>query len=92
MQLQLTVCPQCAAPAESTDEGCVDSTDGPVRMARVRCVRRHWFLLPAGDLAGSRAHLPGPAASGVPGSPASWGLPRGERAAASGIVHEARDR
>jgi hypothetical protein len=92
MELQLTICPECGAPAETTDEGHVDSTDGPVRVVRVRCVRRHWFLLAADDLASSNAYLRTPAASGVPSTPASGSLPHAGRAAASGIVHEARGR
>lgn len=45
MSLTLIACPECGAPAEVTDEGLVYSTDGPVRMVRVRCLQRHWFLL-----------------------------------------------
>jgi hypothetical protein len=58
MTLQLTTCPECGAPADVTDEGSVDSTDGPVRVVRVHCARRHWFLMdgdglpsPASDIA-----------------------------------------
>jgi hypothetical protein len=32
-------------------EGLVASTDGPIELVRVRCVRRHWFLMPADRLA-----------------------------------------
>lgn len=91
MHLELTSCPHCGAPAETTDEGHVDSTDGPVPVVRVRCVRRHWFLLVADEPASSDAHFGTPAASGVPGSPASGSLPDGVCDAASGTVYEGRD-
>lgn len=55
MSLQLTSCPSCGAPAEVVDEGCVDSTSGPVALLRVRCARRHWFLLDAPALERARA-------------------------------------
>ena len=51
MSLELTTCPECGAPAELIDEGSVESTDGPVRVVRLRCARRHWFLLDAASLA-----------------------------------------
>ena len=82
MPLQLTICPECAAPAETTDEGHVDSTDGPVPVVRVRCIRHHWFLLGANESASSNAYFPTPA---LPGSAATRGLPHGVRAAASGM-------
>ncbi len=44
MQLELTACPQCGAPAEVDDLGTSASTGGPVSVVRVACVRRHWFL------------------------------------------------
>ena len=43
--LRMTGCPECGAPAEVLAEGRVGSTSGPVAMVRVRCVRRHWFLM-----------------------------------------------
>jgi hypothetical protein len=50
MSLTLTQCPECGAPAEVQDEGCVQGTSGPVGVCRVVCVRRHWFLLAVDSL------------------------------------------
>ena len=44
--LRMIGCPQCDAPAEVVSEGRLWSTDGPVELVRVRCVERHWFLMP----------------------------------------------
>ncbi len=43
-------CPDCAQPAwvEWRDE--VNSTSGPVVHVKVRCLDRHWFLMPEGWL------------------------------------------
>ena len=40
------VCPQCRQPAEVTDRAELDSTDGLIAHAHVRCLLRHWFVLP----------------------------------------------
>ena len=45
-ELDLVVCPECSAPAEVVDRFALASTDGPVEHAKVRCLARHWFLLP----------------------------------------------
>ncbi len=50
-----TTCPECGAPAEVEWRDVLESTDGPVEHAKVRCVRRHWFLLPVASLARPRA-------------------------------------
>jgi hypothetical protein len=47
---ELTACPECSAPAEVTEVVILGSTDGPVDHARVRCVRKHWFFMPADRL------------------------------------------
>lgn len=44
--LQLTSCPECDAPAEITDRTVLASTDGPIEHVKIRCINRHWFLLP----------------------------------------------
>ena len=44
---RLVACPECGRLAEVVDEFAVSSTDGPVAHVKVRCVERHWFLLPA---------------------------------------------
>ena len=49
-ELDLVVCPECAAPAEVVDRFALPSTDGPVEHVKVVCLARHWFLLPAGAL------------------------------------------
>ena len=52
--MDVTWCPECGAPAEITDRVVLESTDGPVEHARIRCAARHWFLLSVGTL--ERAH------------------------------------
>jgi hypothetical protein len=49
--MDLTACPECAELAEVQWRAVLDSTDGPVEHAKVRCVQRHWFLLPVAALA-----------------------------------------
>lgn len=49
--LQITTCPQCQVPAEVVARHVLDSTDGPVEHARVRCARKHVFNLPVEMLA-----------------------------------------
>ena len=44
--MDMTTCPECGAPAEVRDRHVLDSTDGPVEHARIRCVQRHHFFLP----------------------------------------------
>ncbi len=48
--MELTLCPQCGAPAEVTWRFAEESTDGPVEHVRVRCLNRHWFMGPADSL------------------------------------------
>ena len=48
--LDTTTCPECGALAEVQWRAVVESTDGPVEHAKIRCVRRHWFLLPVASL------------------------------------------
>ncbi len=54
--MDLTTCPECGALAEIRDRHVLQSTDGPIEHARVRCVQRHHFFLPVERLA-----LPAPA-------------------------------
>lgn len=51
MSLDLTRCPDCGAPAEVEWRAVMESTDGPVEHARVRCLHGHWYLLPVASLA-----------------------------------------
>ena len=46
-ELDLVVCPECAAPAEVVDRFALPSTDGDVEHVKMQCLERHWFLLPA---------------------------------------------
>jgi hypothetical protein len=45
-----TTCPDCGQLATVEWREVLDSTDGPVEHAKVRCVRGHWFLLPVAGL------------------------------------------
>jgi hypothetical protein len=49
-ELDLVVCPECAAPAEVVDRFTLPGTDGPVEHVKVACLAQHWFLLPAASL------------------------------------------
>ena len=49
--MDLTRCPECAEPAEIQWRRVAESTGGPLELAKVFCVRRHWFLLPVAMLA-----------------------------------------
>ena len=49
-ELDLVVCPECAAPAEVVDRFALPSTDGPVEHVKVACLMQHRFLLPAAAL------------------------------------------
>jgi hypothetical protein len=49
-ELDLAVCPECAAPAEVLDRFALPGTGGAVEHVRVACLARHWFLLPAASL------------------------------------------
>jgi hypothetical protein len=49
-ELDLVVCPDCAAPAEVVDRFTLPSTDGDVEHVKVQCLSRHWFLLPVASL------------------------------------------
>jgi hypothetical protein len=56
--MDLTTCPECGAIAEVEWRAVMESTAGPVEHAKVRCVQRHWFLLPVASL--SRPLAPAP--------------------------------
>ena len=56
--LDTTTCPECGALAEVTERTVLESTDGPVEHARILCVARHWFLLPAASLSSPPARSP----------------------------------
>lgn len=44
--LVMTQCPECDSPAEVVDRFVAESSDGPIEEVKVRCLQRHWFLLP----------------------------------------------
>jgi hypothetical protein len=48
--LELAACPECGRAAEVEPRGAARSTGGPVDLVFVRCISRHWFLMPAADL------------------------------------------
>lgn len=54
--MDLTVCPECAAPAEIEWRAVLESTHGPIEHAKVLCVNQHWFLLPVAGLVSPRPH------------------------------------
>lgn len=58
--VQLTRCPQCDELAEIERRTVLESTDGPIEHAKVRCVRRHTFLLPTAALDHVAAPAPAP--------------------------------
>ena len=43
--LDLVACPACAAPAEVVERYVLESTDGPIEHATVRCSERHRFTV-----------------------------------------------
>ena len=60
--MDTTNCPECGSLAEVEWRAVMESTDGPVEHAKVRCVQKHWFLLPVASLAAGR-HQEVPAVS-----------------------------
>jgi hypothetical protein len=50
LDLDLVVCPECGAPAEVEWRQMAQSTDGPVEHMKIRCLHRHWFLLPSASV------------------------------------------
>jgi hypothetical protein len=49
--MDMTVCPDCGQTAEIEDRHVLESTDGPIEHARVRCLAGHWFFMPVDKLA-----------------------------------------
>lgn len=49
--MDLTTCPECGCPADVVWRDVLESTDGPIEHARIRCLQGHWFLLPVERLA-----------------------------------------
>jgi hypothetical protein len=63
--MELTTCPACGAPAQVEQRHVLESTDGPIEHAKIRCVSGHWFFLTVAALevtaprATPRAAVPG---------------------------------
>ena len=56
--MDFTACPECGSIARVLDRFVLESTDGPVEHVRTQCVRRHWFVLPAGSVGAPSAPAP----------------------------------
>jgi hypothetical protein len=48
--LRLVGCPECGGPAEVEWADEVGSTSGPLELVKIRCLERHWFLMPSEGL------------------------------------------
>ena len=48
--LTLVACPDCGATAEVEWQSTEHSTGGPLVLVKIRCLNRHWFLMPRDDL------------------------------------------
>jgi hypothetical protein len=49
--IETTTCPECGVIAAVQWRTVLESTDGPIEHARVRCATGHHFLLPVAHLA-----------------------------------------
>ncbi len=49
--MDITTCPECRQVAEVLRRDVLESTDGPVEHAKIRCLDGHHFLLPVEALA-----------------------------------------
>ncbi len=49
--MELTTCPECGAVAHVEQRHVLESTDGPIEHAKIRCVTGHWFFLSVAALA-----------------------------------------
>ena len=53
--MDIVRCPSCGQPAEVAWRRHLASADGPVEHAALRCLARHVLVMPAADLAPTRA-------------------------------------
>jgi hypothetical protein len=74
---------RCGLPAEVEHRYTLDSTDGPLESALIRCPLRHWFSGPVESL---RCERPGPGTEAGTGErqPAAGTAARGGRSAVLG--------
>ncbi len=82
--METTRCPECGQPAEVLDRAVLESTDGPVEHAHVRCVRRHRFWLPVGYLTREPRHAGAREGSVSAGGRAAAAATTGARVVAGG--------
>lgn len=64
-EIDMVVCPECAAPALVEWREPVASADGSTGLAKIRCLNRHWFMmlgdrLVASAFAGARPQVQAP--------------------------------
>ncbi|MBO0845083.1 MAG: hypothetical protein J2P22_06670 [Nocardioides sp.] len=64
--MDMTSCPECGAIAEIVDRHVLQSTDGPIEHARVRCVDRHSFFMPTAGLERTQPAVAGDRRAGRP--------------------------
>ena len=57
----LVECPACGLPAEITDRFTLGGAPEPVEHVKLVCVTRHWFTIPAEQLAAGEPAQCGPA-------------------------------
>jgi len=60
--LTLVACPDCGATAEVEWQSTLNGCPGPVVLAKIRCLNRHWFLMPRDGLV-TASLCPAPARS-----------------------------
>jgi hypothetical protein len=48
--LRLVACPDCGSTAEVEWQSTLNSTQGPVALMKIRCLDRHWFMMPRDSL------------------------------------------
>jgi len=49
-------CPECGSPAIVEWADSMASTSGPIEHLKIRCVQKHWYLLPGHQVPGAGAH------------------------------------